>query len=78
MSVVPSSQFELSRLRRDLSKAVSCGDWAAVAVLDDQLDKALEGATNDKQCDALKVLNEMHRLLTLYKEIMDACEVKKA
>lgn len=73
MPVIPLSQFELSRTRRDISEAVQRADWQAVSVLDRQLGEVLETATGDTGRDNLKILDEMTRLLQLYKQVMKTC-----
>ncbi len=74
MSVIPFSQLELSRTRRDLEKALQSGDWQSVGTLDKQLDGMMDSATNDAERDIGSLLNEMGNLLSLYKQMMDACQ----
>lgn len=73
MSLIPSSQFELSRTRRDLKVAMKSRDWGEVSELDGKLLNAIDVATMDEQRDIGSLLNEMGELLKVYKELIQAC-----
>jgi hypothetical protein len=73
MSVIPFSQLELSRTRRDLEKALHSGDWQSVGTLDKRLEVVMDAAATDVNRDIGSLLGEMGSLINLYKEMMDVC-----
>lgn len=73
MPVIPSSQLELSRTRRDLSQAMHKGDWSEVSALDVRLGEVLARASEDDGRDTGALLTELGNLLGLYKDMMKAC-----
>lgn len=77
MPLIPYSQVELSRVRRDIEKAMSSGDWSSVGQLDSKLDKIMDTATTDSNRDISSLLNEMGQLLNLYKQLMETCHERK-
>ena len=77
MTVVACSQFVLSRTRRNMAKAIENKDWRALSILDGQLTAVLDAAFADEQRDAAKILDEMTRLLKLYKQVMANCEERQ-
>jgi len=74
MPVIPLSQLELSRARRDMEKAMDAGDWQQVGELDSSLDRVMDCATGDDGRDIGSLLNEMGNLLQVYKQLMKTCE----
>lgn len=73
MSVIPFSQLELSRTRRDLERALQSGDWQSIGSLDKRLDVVMDSAATDTNRDIGSLLGEMSSLLSLYKEMMEVC-----
>ena len=74
MPVIPLTQLELSRARRDMQKAMSAGDWQSVGKLDSTLDQVMDSATGDDDRDIGSLLNEMGSLLNIYKQLMKECQ----
>jgi len=74
MPVIPLSQLELTRARRDMEKAMDAGDWQRVGKLDGSLDRVMDCATGDDDRDIGSLLNEMGNLLQVYKQLMKTCE----
>ncbi len=73
MSVVPLSQLNLCRARKELSSALQQFDWPAIGGLDQNLAAALNSAADDPHCDKLALMSELEKVLTLYRELIEGC-----
>ena len=73
MSVVPHSQFQLSRQRRQLQTALLQGDWRDIMEREKQLIAGLDEATEDPSRDLDSLLGEMQQVLALYKRMVEQC-----
>ncbi len=74
MAVIPPSLLALSRARRELAYAFESGDWQALMPLDNQLSEAVVTAAQDPDKHSVSLLEEMGRVLSLYKKVIRGCQ----
>jgi hypothetical protein len=70
MTLVPVSQTNLVRARREMEKFFEMGDWQAVRDWDQLLATQLNQAFDDPERDHRMLLGELSKILGLYSEMV--------
>ncbi len=73
MSVIPCSQVELMRIRREVNDALQNRDWYRVKDADLSLGLRLHKAATDPQRNPTALLREVQEIVHLYRQLVDAC-----
>lgn len=73
MAVIPETQLQLVRQRRELQRAFDRRDWVRVKAMDTELLNALSIADDDSNKDPATLLNELRQVVGLYRSIVDEC-----
>jgi hypothetical protein len=70
MSVVPVSQLNLARARREMEKSYKTGDWQAVQDWDQLVALQLSQAFDDPARDHKMLVGELEKVLELYSQMV--------
>ena len=74
MAVIPTSQFELCRQRRQLNAALDSGEWESVGALDKALIELVNKAADDPDRNLPELLKELRSVVLLYKDMLQQCD----
>jgi len=70
MNIVPVSQLNLARARREMEKSYDCGDWQAVQNWDRLVAQELNQAFDDPDRDHQTLVSELEKILALYSQMV--------
>jgi hypothetical protein len=70
MNIVPVSQLNLARARREMEKSYNSGDWQAVQGWDQLVAQELNQAFDDPARDHKMLASELEKILSLYSQMM--------
>lgn len=70
MSIVPFSQLNLARARREMEKSYKTGDWQAVQDWDQLVALQLSQAFDDPARDHKLLVAELEKVLQLYSQMV--------
>lgn len=70
MNIVPVSQLNLARARREMEKSYSSGDWQAVQDWDQLVALQLSQAFDDPARDHKMLVAELEKILSLYSQMV--------
>ena len=70
MNIVPVSQLNLARARREMEKSYNSGDWQAVQSWDQLVAQELNQAFDDPTCDHKILVTELEKILSLYSQMV--------
>jgi hypothetical protein len=70
MNIVPVSQLNLARARREMEKSYNSGDWQAVQDWDQLVALQLSQAFDDPARDHKMLASELEKILTLYSQMV--------
>ncbi len=73
MAVVPISQQALIKSKAQLQQALKQRDWQRVKEIEQQLNRHLLAATQDRHRDTLTLVNELKDILNLYALLTQTC-----
>jgi len=70
MNLVPVSQLNLVRARREMEKAYQAGDWQGVQDWDQMVALQLNQAFDDPDRDHKMLVSELEKILLLYSQMV--------
>jgi hypothetical protein len=78
MAMVPYTQMQLLRERKQFEQQVSQQNWDEIALSDARLMSAVTCAAEDSDKDLGLLLAEMKEIVSTYRNLLDSCSEKIA
>jgi len=78
MAMVPYTQMQLLRERKQFEQLVNQQKWDEIALGDVRLMSAVTCAAEDSEKDLTLLLTEMKEIVSTYRGLLDSCSQKMA
>ena len=76
MSVVPVSQFQLVRERKNFERVIAKKSWHQVVDQEQRLIAAVNEAGDDCDKDLASLIAEMRTVISVYRDLIDQCSIR--